>query len=268
MASKKSAASAAKAEAAEKAVPAMKRTGLPLFFQKPAALEKSRHALAAISPTQDLRFARATNSIAVNALEFIEASKFYPIVFTPGKTSSPLVIVGLEQENYFIGTDGQWRENTYIPAYVRQYPFIFFENEAEKKFFLCIDEKSPQFHVNGDEGARDLFNADGSPSPLTNQALEFCTSYYRHHTITMSFTADLVKHKLLQPYQSQATLKSGRKVSLSGFMMIDEKAVNALPDEVFMEFRSKGWLPFIYLALASSSNWARLSGMAEIHVAT
>lgn len=263
MASKKSAAPAAKNAETAEAAPALKRTGLPLFYQKPAALEKSRHALAAISTEQDLRFAKATNSITLNALEFIEASKFYPIVFTLGEISTPLVIVGLEQENYFLNAEGKWREGTYIPAYVRQYPFIFFENEEEKKFFLCVDEKSPQFHVNGAEGARDLFNADGSPSPLTNQALEFCSSYYRHHSITMNFTADLVKHKLLTPYASKATLKSGRQVELSGFAMIDEKAVHALSDEVFLEFRTKGWLPFIYLALASSSNWARLSGMAE-----
>jgi hypothetical protein len=171
--------------------------------------------------------------------------------------------VGLESENYFIGADGKWREGTYIPAYVRQYPFIFFEDAAEEKFFLCIDEQSPQFHANGAEGARELFNADGTPSALTDQALEFCTAYYQHYTMTMNFTADLVKHNLLMPHHSQATLASGRKLSLAGFLMIDEKAVNALPEDVFLEFRAKGWLPFIYLALASNSNWSRLLPLAE-----
>ena len=241
----------------------VKGTGLPLFYQKPAALEKSRHAKAGINTTPNLNFARATNSLVVNALEFIEASKHYPLVFSTADEPVPLAIVGLESENYFVDAAGQWREGAYVPAYVRQYPFIFFENPEEKKFFLCVDEKAAQFHAAGGEGAVALFNADGSPSPLTNQALEFCSSYYRHHTITKNFTADLVKHKLLSPYHSQVTLASGRKINLSGFMMIDEAAVNKLSDEVFLEFRSKGWLPLIYLAMSSASSWNRLVALAN-----
>ena len=238
-------------------------SNLPLFFKKPAVLDKARHASSTISPQGDALFAKLTNSIAINALEFIEAGKFYPIVFTSGDVATPLAIVGLEQENYFIDAKDQWREGTYIPAYVRQYPFIFLENADEQKFYLCIDEQSSRFKAKGEKDGRVLFNEDGSLSPLTSQALEFCTAYYQHHAITLQFTADLVKHKLLQPYQSQATLPSGRKVSLSGFSMIDEKAVNALSDEIFKEFRTKGWLPFIYLALASSSNWARLANLPK-----
>jgi hypothetical protein len=263
MASKKQAASSAAVESPRIEESVVKRQGLPLFYQKPAALEKSRHAMAAVVTEPDLRFARATNSVTINALEFIEAAKHYPIVFTATDEPTPLAILGFEKENYFVDEAGKWREGSYVPAYVRQYPFIFFEHAEEKKFILCIDEKSSQFRSQGASGAVKLFNEDGSPSPLTNQALEFCTSYYRHHAITLNFTAALLKYKLLVPYQSQVTLKSGRKAGLSGFSMIDEKMFNALSDEVFLEFRSKGWLPFIYLALASASNWNRLSALAE-----
>jgi len=245
-----------------------KQRGLPLFFIKPAALEKKRHAKAGLIIAPDLRFAKAANSVSLTALEFIEASKFYPIVFTAADEPVPLAILGLEQENYFVDMNGAWRNDAYVPAYIRQYPFVFFENESEKKFYLCVDEKSAQFRAEGGDDAKPLFNADGSPSPLTNQALEFCNSYHQHYAVTRSFAADLKKHNLLLPYQSNFTLKTGRSISLSGFTMIDETAFNALPEAVFNEFRSKGWLAFIYLALASTSNWKRLSVLADAQATT
>ena len=238
-------------------------TGLPLFFQKPAALEKERHAKAGISTQVDLRFAKATNSVMLNAIEFIEAAKYYPIVFTKAETPVALAILGLEQENYFVEADGSWKANAYVPAYVRQYPFILFEQPEDEKFFLCVDEKAPHFRSTGGEGTNDLFNADGTPSAMTSQALEYCSAYYRHNAITKQFVEDLVKHKLLSPYESSMELNSGRKVGISNFLMIDESAVNALSNEVFLEFRKKGWLPFIYLALVSSSNWKQLAQLAE-----
>ncbi len=236
---------------------------LPLFYKKPAALDKIRHAKAGVLTLPTAEFARETNSIAINVLEFIEAAKFYPIVFTTSDEPMPLAIVGLESDNYYVGKDGTWQDATYVPAYVRQYPFVFFENEKEEKFYLCIDEKAVHYRVDGGEGTSPLFNEDGTPSPLSNQALEFCSSYYRHYQVSKQFTADLVKHKLLGPYNSQVKLNSGRTMTLSGFQMIDENALNALSDEVYLEFRKKGWLPFIHFALASASNWNRIAGMAN-----
>lgn len=263
---RKSAAAAGKNETTAENVPesTVRQQGLPLFFQKPAALEKTRHAKSTVSAVPNLSFARTTNSLAINAIEFIEAAKYYPIAFTPADEPMALAIVGLENDNYFLDAHGNWRADTYIPAYVRQYPFIFFEEQEQNKFFLCVDEKSVHFSAEGREGDLRLFNDDGTPSVTTNQALEFCSSYYRHHAITRNFARDLKKHNLLTPYQSQIKLQTGRTVTLSGFMMIDENAFNALPDDVFLDFRAKGWLPFIYLALTSASNWKRLGNLAEL----
>ena len=239
------------------------QNGLPLFFKKPAALEKDRHAKSGLITKPDLRFAKAANSVTITAFEFIEACKFYPIVFTATNDPVPLAILGLEQENYFVDADGKWLNDAYVPAYIRQYPFVFFENAAEKRFYLCVDEKSEQFRAEAGEDAKPFFNEDGTPSSLTSQALDFCNTYHQHHSLTRNFAADLKKHNLLLPYESSFTLKTGRKITLSGFTMIDEKALNQLPEAVFNEFRSKGWLPLIYLAIASTTNWMRLSKLAD-----
>jgi hypothetical protein len=237
------------------------QSAFPLFFSQPVPVTSDRHAQAGVKVDAGFSFAKATNSIPLNTLEFIEAAKHYPIVFTTNEQPMPVALVGLESENYFVESDGQWSKNSYIPAYARQYPFVFLDAAEKKQFILCIDEKSPHFVAKGGDEATNLFkeeNGEQKPSELTQHALQFCTAFYNHFTITKNFCSDLKAHNLLAPNASQVKLRNGREINLGGFQLLDENAFNALDEEVFIEFRKKGWLPFIYLALAATSNWKQL----------
>lgn len=257
------AASAATSARATKSSPTPEPVeGMPLFFRQPAVLDKERHATAGLKPSSNVAFAKGTNSLPLNTIEFLEASKFYPIVFTADAEPTPTAIVGMEKTNYFVDAKGQWQAGSYIPAYVRQYPFIFFQPPQGEMYYLCVDEGSPIFTAQAGKRDQALFDKE-EPSELTRRALQFCTSFYQQLAITRNFCADLAKHNLLVPYHSQVTTQDGRTMSLSGFTMIDEKAFNALPDEVILEFRRKGWLAFIYLALASATNWKRVLELAN-----
>lgn len=255
---------AKKATSRAEETPKAQAAGMPLFFKAPAVLDSDRHKKASLRGVSDVGFAKATNSLPLNAIEFLEAVKSYPIVFTADEiTPMPVAIVGLEQTNYFVGKDNKWSDGHYIPAYARQYPFIFFQPPNSDKFYLCVDEESPHFSAKQEKDAMPLYTDAGEPSPTAKQALEFCTAFYQHLNITKEFCADLEKHKLLQPYGSKVTLANGREIQLGGFRMIDETAFNALPEKTFLEFRSKGWLAFIYMAMASTSNWKRLLDLAN-----
>lgn len=232
---------------------------LPLFFKSPHLVDRTRHAKASILPTPDYRFARGVNSIPLNAIEFIEAAKCYPIVFSLGEAPVPVAILGLEQENVFVDANGLWASNQYVPAYARQYPFIFMEQSGDERFYLCVDESAAQFSATPAPQGQPLYDAEGKPSELANHALQFCTQYYQHRQVTQQFCNDLLKHQLLGPYQTAYTTATGRTVQLNGFAMIDEAAFNGLSEAVFAEFRAKGWLPFIYLSLAATSNWKRVA---------
>lgn len=236
--------------------------GMPLFFRTPAVVEKERHAKAGIKAASNVAFAKATNSLPLNTIEFLEASKHYPVVFTADAQPTPTAIVGMEKTNYFVDAKGKWLADAYIPAYVRQYPFIFFQPPEGDMYYLCVDEGSELFTANAGKQDQSFFDG-GEQTDLTRSALQFCTAFYQQLAITRNFCDNLVKYNLLAPYHSKLTTQSGKNMSLSGFTMIDEKAFNALPDEVIIEFRQKGWLPFIYLALASATNWKRLLELAN-----
>jgi len=234
---------------------------LPLFFKRPTALDARRHTNAGLAPTEDMAYATNTNSIFINSVEFAETAKHYPIVFSQAELPMPAALTGLESKNYYIGEDKQWKKGTYIPAYVRRYPFVFLELPEQERFALCVDEDATQFRNKIGKDVMPFFT-DGKPSALTRNALDFCQAFQQQYEITREFCAALKKAELLTPTRSDAKLNNGREVQLSGFQVIDEAKFNKLSDDTILEFHKKGWLPLIYFVLLSASNWRGLVSLA------
>ena len=227
---------------------------LPLFYADPHALSVERHAAKAVSSDANYSFAKETNSVPVTAMEFSRIVRNYPIVFSAADPVVPVAVLGLRgPTNQFVSDDGVWRTGTYIPAYVRRYPFILMESPDKLQYTLCIDESAPHYV---DEGQA-LFE-NGEPAEICNKALEFCSTYQGQHAFSLEFTATLEKYSLLVENRAAITLVSGEKLSLSGFRVIDEEKFNALPDDVFLEWRRRGWVSLVYCHLLSMGNWQAL----------
>ena len=52
--------------------------------------------------------------------------------------------------------------------------------------------------------------------------------------------------------------RDGSRLQLSGFLIIDPKKFDALPDSVVLQWRKKGWLALVYAQLLSSHRWQNL----------
>ncbi len=235
--------------------PSKPPSGGPLFYDKPEPLNSEQHSDLAIKTGSNYSFSRASNSVPLNAVEFGLAVRHYPIVFTSADPALPVVVLGLRSgQNMFLGDDGSWEQSVYVPAYIRRYPFIFMSSADGLQFTLCVDVESGQLEKGGERG---LFK-DGEPTELTNRALEFCQAFQAQHEYTRQFAESVSQHGLLSPRAAEVTLKSGEKLALGGFRIIDEGKFNALSSEVFLEWRQRGWLHLVYSHLMSLSNWAGL----------
>jgi SapC len=235
---------------------------MPVFFRNPHALDSVRHAKASVRQS-DFAFAEKTNSVPIVMKEFFDIARHYPIVFSLGDTPTALAVLGLEQTNYFVTPEHAWRPDHYIPAYVRQYPFVFLEQPGEERLYLTIDEGAPQFsdHLQNDGSA--LFTGDGKPTFVTENALKFCSMLYAQHKETREFGLWLKSHELLMPGQSDAKFVSGKTLKLEGFQIINEKAFSEVPEKAVLELRDKHWFAPTCFALAATSNWQRLLNLAE-----
>ncbi|MGH1403733.1 MAG: SapC family protein [Alphaproteobacteria bacterium] len=233
--------------------------GLPLFYNKPMPLDAKQHADLALKKGFGFDFTKGINAVPVNMIEMPQICHFYPIAFSPDENATPVAILGLrDNENLFIDENGQWIENTYIPAYIRRYPFIFSEIPDSDQLTLCIDNVP---EVIEEKGEQKFFNEEGKPSSLAENALEFCKSYHAAAQQTLEFSRALSDSGLLIEREAQINVVGNRRINFSGFRIIDEKKLAELDDSAFLEWRQKGWLPFLYAHLFSGGQWQRLSAI-------
>jgi len=105
---------------------------LPLLYRTLVPLVPERHMDLRLNGRRDYSFAAEANAIPLTVDEIPTAMRHYPIVLAPGRTATPVALVGFEQgKNAFVDKDGAWQEGTYIPAYVRRYPFGLVRESAE-----------------------------------------------------------------------------------------------------------------------------------------
>lgn len=230
---------------------------LPLFYQQPEPLDAKKHAKLGLKKNFGFDFALEVNAVPVNLIEMPQICHYYPIAFSPDGNATPVAIMGLrDQENLFIKPDGTWEENMYIPAYIRRYPFIFSELPNTEQLTLCVDMSDKVTEEGGDQP---FFDEKGEASQLSNNALEFCKSYHAAAQQTIAFSQALAASGLLVEREAQINVSGQRRINFSGFHIIDEKKLSELDDTTFLEWRAKGWLPFLYAHLFSGAQWQRLT---------
>ncbi len=230
-------------------------TPMPMFYSAPRPLDRVRDGKMKLNRPTNFSFAANTNAIPLLLDEFPAAGAYYPIVFANGETPVPAAIVGLKQDNnLFIGPDGTWLSGSYLPAYVRRYPFILMDDPENKQFVLCLDEKSDLLKEDGEFA---LFEGE-QPSAFTKSAMEFCAALRQQGDATDEFVKALKQHDLLVANNAEISTPDGNRFMLSGFLIIDPKKFDALPDSVILQWRKKGWLGLVYAQLLSSHRWQSL----------
>lgn len=227
-----------------------------MYYEKPVLLDRDKHRKLRVNPSNSFAFARKANSLYLAGVEFNEACKEYAIVFTRGAHQKivPVVMLGLRsRENLFVGDAEQWTA-TYVPAFVRRYPFVLAELSGET-LGVCIDEAYPG--LNQREGEA-LFDAKGGNTPFLQNALDFLTRYQHEFRRTEAFCQRLEQAGLLMEMNAKAQLVDGRSFAVNGLLVVDEKKLMALPDAVALPLFRAGELHLVSMHLASLSNMQKL----------
>jgi hypothetical protein len=228
---------------------------LPMFYKAPRPLDRAKDGKLRLSRPTHFRFAAHTNAIPLLVDEFPMAAAYYPIVFADGPLPIPAAVVGLKNdENLYIDTGGRWIAGSYLPAYVRRYPFILMDDPERKQFVLCIDDQTDML---GPQGEYSLFEGE-EPSEFTKSAMEFCAALRQQGDATDEFVKALKEFDLLKPNDAQIDLPDRTRLQLSGFLVIDPAKFDKLADNVILDWRRKGWLGLVYAQLLSSHRWQAL----------
>lgn len=226
-----------------------------LACERPVLLDRDRHRGRRVRPREDFSFAREANALLLAAVEFNEACKEYAVVFTRsgGKVVS-VAMLGLRSgENLFVDEAGAW-DARYRPAFVRRHPFVLAQLPGHA-LGVCIDEA----HAGVDDPAGEaLFDAQGQETPFLRGAIDFLTQFQREVARTEAFCARLEQAGLLREMDARAELADGRRFTVNGLLVVDEKKLMALPDAGALALFRSGELHLVAMHLASLSNMQRL----------
>ena len=224
------------------------------IYEDVKPISRERHGNWSVRTGADWRFAAKVNSVPLLISEFAQAARHYPIVFTGAENRMiPIAVLGIRNaQNTFVNEDGTWA-GWYVPAFLRQYPFVFSQTKDDGKLMLCIDEAYSGANTEG-RGER-LFDSEGERTRYLDSMLEYAKSYQAQYRAAERFGRELLDLKLLEPMRAQFTMQGLKDETLSGFHSITRKSLGALPDEDVLRLQRAGMLEAIYMQLLSIGNF-------------
>lgn len=228
---------------------------MPLLYTSPRPLDKATDQKLCLKSDAGFGFAAEAMAIPLAITELPQAARTYPVVFAADGDPVPLAVTGLEAgRNLFIDEHGQWRTACYVPAYIRRFPFIFQRSPDGQQMVLCVEDGAPCLTTGEGEP---LFEGESLGS-TGQRALDFVTAFQREFDGGFEFAKALTDSDILIPQEATIRLNDGQEMRLDGFRVVEEARFNALSDEVFLDWRKRGWIGLVYCHLLSLNNLASL----------
>ncbi|MCC2959750.1 SapC family protein [Massilia sp. IC2-278] len=227
------------------------------MFKQVVPVNQQRHAGKKIKQVEGFGFASQFHIAYVTTHEFVRSAAIYPLVFIEDKEKDefrPVALLGLDAgENLFVGENGKWSAS-YVPAIIRRYPFALSQASDDGRFLVCVDEGS---ELLSDTEGTPLFNEQGEPTEVIENVKRYLSELQQMDAITAEFCKFLAKNNLFVPLNMRVRQNDKIK-NISGCYVINEERLNNLSDELFLEMRTKHYLPAIYAQLTSLSQIERL----------
>lgn len=230
----------------------------PFGYDDIVPLEKQHRVLMPSGTTP--AFCRRLNALALSFTEFAVASRDYPIVFTTldgGKTFAPVIVLGLaDGSNLFVNESGDWDPATYLPAFVRRYPFciskLYVDGEPNGESVVCVAKA----YI--DQAGVALFDVKGNAAERWSGMERLLAEYEADLDRTAQMCSALANLKLLVPFTMQVVEDNRPGVRLAGMHRIDEARLKDLRPASHKVLVNKEFMGKIYSHLNSLENFSRL----------
>ena len=227
---------------------------LPLLYNALEALNSGEHGKMKLKKSYSLPGVGKTHAVPVTVEEFTIVQRHYPIIFSAGESPVPLALLGLNEgvNTYFDDEGKPIEKNSYIPAYLRRYPFLLAKLRPDTdELSLCFDPTAGAISEDGD--GQPLFDGD-QPSEVTKNILAFCEQFETAGQRTHAFMEEQVKSGLLMDGEVAIQPDGAEQPFLyRGFRMVDEEKLRELRGDELRKMNQSGMLPAIYAHLFSLS---------------
>ena len=231
-----------------------------LFYNRPARLNRIAHAKLRFTPLANFEFARKVTSVPLMAVEFPLACRQYPIIFVQspeGVVVAQAVLSLTENVNSFVDDKGRWTA-TYVPAFIRRYPFVLAEiPDKPDDFDVAFDEGSGCFHPKKGEP---LFDDHGAPTAFLQTQIDFLKTFHAEHQRTRQVLETLKTDGLLVPFNVDI-VRGGDKAQFAvrNALVVDEAKLAGLATDKVSAYLKNGMLAMIYAHLISLQSFLAIA---------
>lgn len=246
----------AEAKTAESAV----KGSLPLY-KNPVPLNATRHKGKGLKYTdRPFDFLAQSHFVPLTIGEFGVCAGRFPIIFL-GESKTAVAAMGLRAgENLFVDPEtGNYEPHTYLPAFVRRYPFVAaVHGEETDRFTVCVDEGS---HLFSDNPEVQFFDEKGEPTEFTQRAIDYVRRFEGDVRMSQEFTKKVDELGLFteqdatfQPRDPQGQ-PAGEPQKIASYWGIDPGKLRELEPKVLAELRDSTFLGAIYAHMLSMTQW-------------
>ncbi|MGD8379386.1 MAG: SapC family protein [Gammaproteobacteria bacterium] len=231
---------------------------LPPGYRSLVAFDRDRHAGLGVRKNSAQGFAAQLQAIPILLPEFVQAARDYPLVFVReggGKLFAMVLVGTRSDENLFVGQDGDWAPASYVPAYVRRWPFYSTPVDnarTDGQFLVGVDESALQ------PSDTPFLDATGQGTPEWEARETLITEMEAGRQQTERMLARLEEHGLLEAFEAHGYPEGGQHFHLRGMYRVNEEKLNALPGRVIKQFMQQGELGRLYAHLMSLDNFRHL----------
>lgn len=207
-------------------------------------LNRDNHRTLRVAPANDLSFSTDTHIIPLAADEFLDSAKDFPVLFVRDAQEKvvPVALLGLEAgRNEWLDGDARWAKDTYVPAFIRRYPFVL-ASTAEDRFSVCFDAA---FKGMNEQHGEPLFDESGNNTKFLDEVIHFLQEFTAAMRRTEAFVDALQRHELLQPKTLTIRNDQGNSFVINDFIGIDEERFQALGESEKAEFCRNGWYHWV-----------------------
>ncbi len=223
-------------------------------------LAKDKHASLKVVNSGDYTRFRNQNLIPIVARDFYSLASEFPLVFVTDKQSeafTAVAIMGLQD-----GQNLYCQQEPYpaqvIPVGFSNAPFaIAPADDKREQFVVMVDEDS---HLLSESEGQPLFKENGEKTDYMEGRIESLVQAAQQGEQMGQICKLLREKELLATHQVQLQHRpDARRYNIEGIYTVDEKKLNELSDDGFLELRKLGLVSLIYAHLMSLQQLRRVS---------
>ena len=215
-------------------------------------ITKDNHKEFGVKNVTGFAHAKTLSTSMLTMDEFYQACKNYPVVFAKNDEEGwfAVALLSLGKENKFVNEKGEWKEDCYIPAYIRRYPFIYIKNDEELLLGFDADQKVAKEEA----GDRYFFDDKEETTEFVGNVLNFMNQVQNASKATKEFIETLSEMDLLEESNITGKDTEGKDISINGFWIMKEEKLEKLTKKNKTKLCEKNYMQPLTAHLISLSN--------------